>query len=63
VITSEHRHSLHRLRRKLYLLSGDVVDCYETTIKEKYAEGRDEAGTRSKDIRPMVMRNIRQTFL
>jgi hypothetical protein len=44
-ITSEHGHSLHRVRCKLYLLSGDVCmvdchDCHETTTKEKYAERR-----------------------
>ena len=42
-----------------------VVDCDETT-KEKYAGSRDEQGSKSKekeDIKPMVMRNIRQTFL
>ena len=61
-ITSEHGHSLHRLRHKLYLLSGDALDCYETT--KKICRTEYEAGTRSKeDIRPMMMRNIRQTFL
>ena len=42
-----------------------VVDCNETTIG-KYAGSRDEQGEKSKekeDIKPMVMRNIRQTFL
>jgi len=37
-IASERGHSLHRLRHKFYLLSGDVLDCYETT-KERNMQG------------------------
>ncbi len=43
-----------------------MVDCYKTTTTKKYAGGgrAEYEGTRSKqDISPIVMRNIRQTFL